>query len=75
MIRTHKGHAEDAHNKYVIEVLKEGHVRTIVVEKNRKEIARVWCEDKMTAVHKYIRQYVGSKYTLEKCEGEERLCI
>lgn len=65
MIQTHKGHTNDSRDAYYFEVLKEGHILTLVVEKNGVEIERVWCHD-IKEVRSKISSDYTSDYVLEK---------
>lgn len=65
MITTHTGYAKDARNEYKFEVLKEGHIYTLNVEKNGELLQSYWCPD-MKAVRRHIERYAGKNYTLEK---------
>ena len=65
---THTGHAEDSHNKWYFEVLKQGHIYTLNVEKNGTEIHSGWHED-MKSVRTMANDFFGG-VKLEKVKEE-----
>lgn len=65
MRQTHEGHGINFYKDYRLEVLLQGHVYTLNIEKGNECIHTVWCPD-MSVVRKNIRRFLGTEYKLYK---------